>query len=77
MMSKFTRERRYIVLKLTDVAAANLSPGETAFFNDMCDKISRARISQGKGLLECVVVEKDWPEYGSTWKAIENRMAGA
>lgn len=32
---------------------------------------------KGKKPLECVVVEKDWPEYEPTWKAIEARVSGA
>lgn len=69
----FVREPRYVVLKVTDMAAAQLTDTERAAFNAVCDKVSRARICRGKDGLECVVVEKDWPEYEPTWLAIEQR----
>lgn len=68
------REQRYVVLKIKDIEAAGLFPYHINAFNEVCDAVSRARISKGKGLLECVVVEKDWPEYEPTWAAIANRV---
>lgn len=73
----FEREQRYVVLKITDIAAIGLSTVELAIFNATCDKVSRARIRRGKGPLECVVVERDWPEYEPTWQAIKQRMDDA
>jgi hypothetical protein len=73
MKMSFEREPRYVVLKCTDIQAACLTEVEIAAFNAVCDKISRSRIERAKGLLECVVVEHDWPEFDPTWEAIERR----
>lgn len=75
-MSKFKREARYIVVKLSDMEIAGLSPSEIESFNRVCDRVALARVAMGKPLLQCVVVEKDWPEYEPTWDAIESRMTG-
>lgn len=69
----FEREQRYVVLKITDIAAADLSATDLAIFNATCAKVSRSRIRRAKGPLECVVVEKDWPEFEPTWAAIAKR----
>ena len=69
----FKREQGYIVLKITDIHAACLTYKEVVDLNAVCEKISQARIEHAKGLLECVVVEKDWPEYDPTWAAIVKR----
>jgi len=71
----FEREARYVVLKVTDIQRATLTEAEIAAFNEVCDKVARFRASQAKPALECVVVERDWPEYEPTWKAIEERCA--
>ena len=73
---EFRREARYVVVKIKDIDAAGCTDAERDAFNVLCDKVSRYRISSAKGLLECVVVEKDWPEFEPTWKAIEERMKG-
>lgn len=73
----FKREQRYIVLKVTDILAARLTYEEIAAFNAVCDKVSISRVERAKGLLECVVVEKDWPEYETTWAAIAKRCASS
>jgi hypothetical protein len=70
------REPRYIVLKLTDMVAAELTDTERDQFNEVCDKVNRTRHSRMKPPLECVVVEKDWPEYEPTWAAIAARVDG-
>jgi hypothetical protein len=69
----FTRERRYLVVKLKD-AAAYLSPDERDQLERLAAKCGLARIDAGKPPLECVVVESDWPEYEPTWRAIQQRM---
>lgn len=60
-MSEFKREERYMVLKLS-----RLPSDEAEYLRD-CMK---------SAMVECVVIEKDWPEFESTWAAIEARMTG-
>lgn len=57
----FLREDRYIVLKLN-----RLPKDETEYLRDC----------QAKAMVDCVVVEHDWPEYHLVWAMIEHRMAG-
>lgn len=70
----FTRELRYIVLKLTDIRAAGLMDDEIDALENILDMVNRARAARGRKSLECVVVESDWPEYEPTWQAIEQRF---
>jgi len=60
-MNEFKREDRYIVLKL------NRLPKDEAEYLRDC---------HAKAMVECVVVEHDWPEYQLVWSMIEHRMAG-
>ena len=70
-MSEFKREERYMVIKLSKLSNEE---GETG----MTRKEQIYRLAHfGKALVECVVVESDWPEYESTWRAIEERVTGA
>lgn len=69
----FVREHRYLVQKRKDVQEA-LSAHEAFMLGKLLHKISQHRKSKGKQPLQCVVVESDWPEYESTWKAIEERV---
>lgn len=69
-------EPRYVVLKLKDMEAAGVTADEIAAFNAVRDKVSASRISSGKGLLECLVIEKDWPEYRPTLDALSARVDG-
>lgn len=57
----FAREDRYIVLKLK-----RLPKDEAEYLRDC----------HPKAMVECVVVESDWPEYQLVWAMIEHRMAG-
>ena len=57
----FEREERYIVLKLK-----RLPKDEAEYIRDC----------HPKAMVECVVVERDWPEYHMVWAMIEHRMAG-
>lgn len=72
-MSAFKRERRYCVLKLTDLRAA-LTGTELRTLSYLCGKVRRIRAARGKKPLKCVVVESDWPEYKMTWHAIKMRV---
>lgn len=67
------RENRYIVLKNKDIAAY-LTDGERQQLDDLCRKINRHRLMEGKEVVQCVVAEHDWPEYELTWAAIEQRV---
>lgn len=57
----FEREERYIVLKLKRLPK---------------DEVEYLRDCHPKAIVECVVVESDWPEYQLVWAMIEHRMAG-
>jgi hypothetical protein len=57
----FQREDRYIVLKLNRLAK---------------DEAEYLRDCQAKAMADCVVVERDWPEYHLVWAMLEHRMAG-
>ena len=72
--SDFVRERRYLVVKITD-AKKYLSPAELGIVELLATKTALGRRAEGKRDLRCVVVESDWPEYEPTWQAIERRMA--
>ena len=71
---KFKRECRYGVVKFSDANVA-LTDSEREQLATLMEKVGRSRIEQGKGPLECVVVESDWPIYEITWAAIEQMTA--
>ena len=73
MTEEFKREERYIVFKVSDLG--NSLKGDE--IRRLAREYAEHRRSRGKKPLECVVVEKDWPEYEPTWKAIEARITGA
>jgi len=70
------RENRYLVLKRTDLEAAELSGAELETLRSIAGKVDQARSARGKAPLECVVVESDWPEYLDTWSALAQRVDG-
>ena len=76
MSSEFTREKRYIVFKVSDVDA-HFTPEERQQLARLAlfQRVGREEV--GKAPLECVVVEADWPGYEPTWRAIEARVTGA
>lgn len=73
----FTRQRRYIVLKNSDLHALALAGQLRAEDMDVLTRLSdaadRLRTVNGRPALRCVVVESDWPEYETTYTAIEKR----
>ena len=73
MSNEFMREERYIVFKMSDLG--NSLKGDE--IRKLAREYAEQRLLKGKKPLECVVVEKDWPEYEPTWKAIEARVTGA
>jgi len=74
-MAEFKRERRYVVLKIADIEEA-LNDEQKRLLDYLCSLTEKHRTMKGKDLLECVVVESDWPEYEPTWAAIQARMMG-
>jgi len=72
MSNEFIREERYIVFKMSDLG--NSLKGDE--IRRLAREYAEQRRLKGKKPLECVVVEKDWPEYEPTWKAIETRVVG-
>ena len=76
MSNEFKREERYIVFKMSDVVE-HLITTERLHLERLYEIQRVGRREAGKGELECVVVEKDWPEYEPTWQAIEARVTGA
>lgn len=58
-MTEFSREERYIVLKLSD-----LTEDEYSHIDEYIEKCMIER-------RECVVVESDWPIYEEVWNMIE------
>ena len=73
MNNEFKREERYIVFKMSDLG--NSLKGDE--IRKLAREYAEQRRLRGKEPLECVVVEKDWPEYEPTWRAIEARVTGA
>ena len=73
MSNEFMREERYIVFKMSDLGNALKGDEIRRLAREYAEHRQRLR----KKPLECVVVEKDWPEYEATWKAIEARVHGA
>lgn len=67
------REIRYLVLKRKDINNA-LSNTEQEILDVLVDKVNRYREFVNKDLVQCVVVEHDWPEYEVVWKMIEDRV---
>ena len=76
MSNEFMREERYIVFKISDIKEA-LSASEIDDLKYLHRVTNACRERLRKKPLECVVVEKDWPEYEPTWKVIEARVTGA
>ena len=76
MRKQFKREQRYFVVKVKD-AKEYLDAHQLEKLAEIADTISEGREKDGIPAVECVVVESDWPEYESTWRAIEDRVTGA
>ena len=71
--TEFQREERYVVFKVSDLG--NSLKGDE--IRRLAREYAEQRRLKGKEPLECVVVEKDWPEYEPTREAIEARVTGA
>lgn len=68
--TEFQREERYVVFKVSDLG--NSLKGDE--IRRLAREYAEQRRLKGKEPLECVVVEKDWPEYDLVWDMIESRM---
>ena len=77
-MSEFQRENRYIVIKRKHLELLTDQAKET--LENIIHAIAIARqpdMDTGmKGEIDCVVVERDWPEYEKVWAMIEARVNG-
>lgn len=67
-MTDFQREERYVVIKIS-----KMHP-HPAF---RIKHLSALKREHGDALVDCVVVEHDWPEYEHVWSMIESRITGA
>ena len=76
MRKQFKREQRYFVVKVKD-AKEYLDAHQLEKLAEIADTISEGREKDGIPAVKSVVVESDWPEYESTWRAIEDRCTGA
>lgn len=63
----FQREERYVVIKVS-----KMHPHPTF----RAKHLSALKREHEDALVDCVVVERDWPEYEPTWAAIEARVTG-
>lgn len=61
---EFEREDRYAVIKYK-----KLTNHQWTLVPELLEKFDKARV-------DCVVVEKDWPEYHLVWAMLEHRMSG-
>jgi len=68
-MSEFQREERYIVIKRKRIYAEGDDAGT------VWERKLRAQIPL-EWLVDCVVVESDWPEYETVWRMIQDRVEG-
>lgn len=70
------REDRYLVFKRTDIQRY-LNPTAQKALSEISNTIIGARRGQRREDLQCVVVEKDWPEYEHVWELIRLRVEKA
>ncbi|WP_427501672.1 hypothetical protein ACQE3E_23640 (plasmid) [Methylomonas sp. MED-D] len=68
-----TREERYIVFKILDLATC-LSIAEIQQLDAIRRKVNDYRVANGKAILECAVVESNWPEFEPTWQRVSERV---
>lgn len=69
------REFRYLVVKYKDMLRY-LSEDDQRALIELTKKVDAGREADGKHFMECVCVERDWPEYDETWMAIAARVDG-
>lgn len=64
------RENRFTVFKNKDITKY-LTDEEQEYLDDLCRKINRLRLFNGKPIIKCMVVESHRPEYEKVWELIE------
>ncbi|MDA3807027.1 MAG: hypothetical protein PF440_03850 [Thiomicrorhabdus sp.] len=67
------RETRYLVVKYKDMLKY-MTEEEQMQFIELAKKVDAGREKDARHVMECVVVEKDWPEYDEVWMAIAMRV---
>ena len=72
MSEQFRLEDRYVVLKIKDIEKY-LHDRDLKELNLILTLISAGREADGRQVLEAIVVEKDWPEYGIVYSMLERR----
>lgn len=70
----FSREHRYLIFKLTDVERMDDDARQQLY--GMAHDICAIRKDRGKGPLQCVVVEHDWPIYEQAWHLVATLCEG-
>lgn len=70
----FRREVRYVVFKISDIERY-VTGEDKILISEVGRAIAIGRKSDGKPPFNAVVVEQDWPEFETTWAAIEARMS--
>lgn len=63
-------EDKYFVFKKSDVRDSTV----WEYFSRATSRINESRAAHGKQYLECLVIERDWPEYEPTLKLLSDRV---
>lgn len=66
-------EIRYTVLKNKDIDKY-LNPKQITQLNSICDIVEEGRKKEGRDNFGCLVIEKDWPEFGPTLRSLSMRV---
>ncbi len=66
-------ENRYIILKRKDIEQ-HLDEDEKITLSVLCESIDNGRRDHGKKSVEGLVIESDWPEFGSTLRKLATRV---
>ena len=75
-MSEFKREERYVVIKIKDLVEASGDTDPSTGRSEAECVLRNFLEGWDVPTRDCVVVERDWPEYEKVWRSIELRMTG-
>jgi len=67
-------ERRYVVLKISDIERYIPAYKWKLMQELICDDIEKKRKEEGRAPLECICIERDWPEYEPVLKMLSGRV---
>lgn len=67
-------EDRYLVIKISDLKKVALEPDAWYYFNKVLEATDETRKTRGADPLECLVIEKDWPEYEKVLAILSERV---